>query len=484
MIKNFEPTKYKERGVSPDMDPNLLAHKRYGTKEMIEIFGAERTFQYSLDAQAAAVKIMSELYPQIVPTSHAEEIASKAKLGIIDPQRIRVLEAEKGHDVIAINTALEEKVSKEAAAHINKARTSADTTETAKALQLKKALEVYVDSVENLRDIVLEKAIGWMTPHMDTTHLLDALPTLAGRPFMFYAEMLQSDLDYIAYVYKNSIKGKWSDATGNHHSATALGINGMKLQEEYCKRLEVGFMDASAQIPGREFITDVVYGMTRTAATMSNLAFYIREGKGDDVNIFFDTSPKKRKGSSAMPHKDVKGGNPTVEEQVESFFNFMIGALSTSVSATQFTYARDLSASASDRISLDDMFKFGDHVTRDLAKTVYYLGLNEARAKERVNRSLGLVTSEQVLTYLTDHRKTANPMPRKEAHDIVAAVATKAYNEKKRFVEVLLETSEITSRLSEETVRKITNPEEFIGQTREIMETIFNKYHSKKNLVV
>jgi len=482
VVKDFKPTVYKERNISASTNPALLAHGRYGTAEMIEIFGAECTFQFSLDAQAAAVKTMSELYPEVVPSAHADEIASKAKLGIIDPQRIREIEANVGHDVIAINTSLEEKVSKEAAADINKARTSADTTETAKALQLKRALEVYIDSVENLRDIVLEKAIRWTAPHVDTTHLLDALPTLAGRPLMFYAEMLQSDLDHLAYVYKYSVKGKWSDATGNHHSATTLGIDGMKLQEKYCRRLEIGFMDASAQIPGREFIADVVYSIVRTAATMASLSFYVRNGKGDDVDIFLDVSSKQRKGSSAMPHKDIKGGNPTVEEQVESFFKLALGELVTSVSTIPFTYARDLSGSASDRIILEDLFKFGDHVARELARTVYFLGLNEARAKKRVNRSLGLVTSEQVMTYLTDHRRTRNPMPRNEAHELVATLATRAYSEKKRFVEVILKSLEITSRLSEETLRRITDPEEFIGQTREIMELVFDKYHGLKTL--
>ncbi len=479
----LEPTKYKERNISADTSTSLLAHGRYGTREMIEIFGPEKTFQYCLRVQAEAVKVLSDLHPEIVPHEYAEEIASKANLDVIDPRRIRELEAEKGHDVVAINSALEEKVSKEAAVHINKARTSADTTETAKALQCKEALEVYIDSVENLRDIILEKAMSWVTPHMDTTHLLDALPTLAGRPFMFYAEMLESDLDYLVFVCKNSVKGKWSDATGNHHSATTLGINGMKLQAEHCRRLGIGFMDASAQIPGREFLVDVVYGLARVSATMSNLASYIRMGKGDDVNIFIDMSPKRRKGSSAMPHKDVKGGNPIVEEQTGSLFNFMIGALATLLSSTQFDYARDLTGSASDRIVLDDVFKFTDHVTRELAKTIYYLELNKERVIERVHRSLGIVTSEQVMTYLTDQRRTSKPMPRKEAHDLVAALAAQAYSRNTLFREVLVNNQQIRERFSDEIIAKITNPEEYIGQSREIMEAVFRKYHRRKSLI-
>lgn len=479
-MKNLEQTLPKSRGIFPETDTSILAHSRYGTKEMGEIWGAKRTFQFSLDAQAAAIRTMSDLYPDIIPPEHAEELIKNANLKVIDPNRIRELEIAKKHDVVAIDTAWEEKVSAAAATHINKARTSADTTETAKALQLKRSIEVIVDSIENLRDIVIEKSVNWAVPHIDTTHLLDALPTLAGGPFAFYSEMLQSDIDLLAHFYKNSIKGKWADVTGRHHSATSLGINGMKLQAEYCKRLEIGFMDAPAQVPGREFISDIVYGLTRTLGTMNGLALYIELGKGDDFNLFFDANPEKRKGSSAMPHKDVKGGNPIVEEQTESMSYLLSGALITSINSIPFIYCRQLNGSASDRIILDDAFKCSDHVIRDLAKTVYYLGLNEERSKERVHRTFGIVTSEQVMTYLTDIRKTSSPLPRGYAHNLIAKLATESYTKKINFLDVLLANKEVSTRLSKETLIKITDPEQFIGQTKEVIQTVFEKYYKKK----
>ena len=74
---------------------------------------------------------------------------------------------------------------------------------------------------------------------MDTTHLYDALPTVAGRPFAHYAEMLQSGLQVLGFFHQNSIKGKWGDATGNHHQATDYGVDGMNLQEEFCRELGI-----------------------------------------------------------------------------------------------------------------------------------------------------------------------------------------------------------------------------------------------------
>lgn len=462
---------------------STLAAGRYGTKEMVEIWGADRTFDCSLRVQGQASKTLSRLYPDVVPKEQADEIFEKASLKFVDPDKIRQLEEKTGHDVIAINTALEGVVSKDAATHINKAKTSADTTQPSRALQLKSSLEVIADSVENLRDILIEKSLLWKDiPFMEVTHGYDALPSVAGRAFSHHTEMLQSGLKLLRFVYDNSIIGKWADATGNHHSAKALGIDGIKLQEEYCKELGIGFMDAPAQLPGLEFEADVAYVMSRLGETMNNIAKYIAWGRSDDVNVFINGSPSKKKGSSAMPHKDAKNGNPDAEEQFMSVRNYLMGNMTTALANCELPYARNLAASANSRINLEDGFKFVDHGIRRLANIVYWIDINGERSRERVLRSFGVVTSQQVMTYLTDQRRTSMPMARSEAHDLMGKLATDAWSRKTPFVDVVLANEEVRKRLDEETIRRITNPLDYIGESQRIVELIADKYHKKRTL--
>lgn len=82
-------------------------------------------------------------------------------------------------------------------------------------------------------------------------------------------------------------------------------------------------MIAPAQVPGLEFEADVFYALSRLTETIGNIARYIANGRSDDVNIFINGDPKRKKGSSAMPQKDAKGGNPTAEEQSMSNTNYM-----------------------------------------------------------------------------------------------------------------------------------------------------------------
>jgi adenylosuccinate lyase len=185
-----------------------------------------------------------------------------------------------------------------------------------------------------------------------------------------------------------------------------------------------------------------------------------------------------------MPHKDMKGGNPVAEENTESFTNNMRGIMQTSLSSCRFDYARDLSGSASDRIILENMFKFGDYATRRMAGVVSKLEPVVERCEERVLRSYGVVTAQQVMTYLTDPRKTEKPMTREEAHELTAKLATKAYDSKINFSDIVMQSEEILSRFSRDDIIEITNPLKYIGQSKDIVKNVFERYHGKKTLSV
>jgi adenylosuccinate lyase len=477
------PLRRFPEGVIPDS--NALAAGRYGTFETCNTFGDERTFEYQLKAQGQSAISLSLADPNIISLKDASKIMNKANLININPNRIREIEAATGHDVIAISTALEEVLPKYLRKDVGKGRTSADTTQPARALQLKAGLEIIVNSGENLRDILIEKALSWKNiPHMDQSHELDALPTVAGRPLVHYVEMLQSGLNVLGFFYKNSIMGKWADATGNHHQISALGVDGIALEKSYCETLGIGHMIAPAQIPGLEFEADIFYGLARLSATTANLADYVKNSKGSDKGIFFEGNPKKRKGSSSMPHKDVAGGNPTAEEQAVSIYRLMAGNTTTALMNCQMDYTRDLGASANTRINLEDGFKCLDHALRRMSSTIYWLGINEERAQERINRTLGVTTSNRVLAYLTDHRRTDNPLGRMDGHNLMGKLATEAWNQKKEFVTVLLENEEVTSRLDEKTIIKLANPKTYIGESRKIINKVIDEFYQKKTLTI
>ncbi|MBN1645506.1 hypothetical protein JW868_00535 [Candidatus Woesearchaeota archaeon] len=468
-----------------EVKPNIqqLAHGRYGTDDMNDIWGQNQTFDSSLRVVGQMSASASAVAPDIVPPEVAEEIVEKANLGHVDPNRIIKIEEQTGHDVHGITRALDEVVSNAAKPHIARFSTSADTTETARGIQIKRSMEVLARTIENVRDITLEKALLWSeVPHMDQTHLYDALPSVVGRAFAHYGELLQSGLHVMKFFYENSIMGKFADATGNHHQATAAGVDGMRLQEHFCEALRLNHMTAPAQVPGLEYLADIVYSLARVSATLDNLADYIADGRGNDRFIFYNADPKPKKGSVAMPHKDIHRGNPTVEEQNMSMRNKMFGWLTTAMLNTQMPYARNLRGSANARMDFDDGMKFFDHAARRLAEQIYHLGLREDVAIARVTRSLGYPCAQQVMMYLTDPRLNDRPMGRKEAHDIMGDLSGEGVQAGIPFIDAIRTKPEILDRIPENKLVALTDPFQYIGQSKEIIDKVYDDCHGKATL--
>ena len=65
---------------------------RYGTKEMLEIFGEQKKVDYQLQIEAAAALSQSEI--NLIPKSIAKDIARVARSRKITVKRIKQLEEE------------------------------------------------------------------------------------------------------------------------------------------------------------------------------------------------------------------------------------------------------------------------------------------------------------------------------------------------------------------------------------------------------
>ncbi|MEM3173857.1 MAG: lyase family protein, partial [Candidatus Bathyarchaeia archaeon] len=112
---------------------------RYGTPEMLRIFEEENYIQKMLDVEAALAWAQSEVGE--IPKEAAEKIMEMASTKYVKVSRIKEIEKEIRHDVMALVKALAE-VCGPSGAYVHLGITSYDVVDTARALQLKEALEV------------------------------------------------------------------------------------------------------------------------------------------------------------------------------------------------------------------------------------------------------------------------------------------------------------------------------------------------------
>src|SRR5271163_3639556 len=108
------------------------------------IWTEENNYRMWLAVETAASDTLAE--DGIVPAEAAKAIRER---GEIDVKRIREIEAEVKHDVIAFTTAVAEKIGPEAR-WLHYGLTSTDVVDTAQALQLKAASEIIIVQIEKL----------------------------------------------------------------------------------------------------------------------------------------------------------------------------------------------------------------------------------------------------------------------------------------------------------------------------------------------
>ncbi|MBI3987160.1 MAG: adenylosuccinate lyase, partial [Lentisphaerae bacterium] len=107
---------------------------RYYSEEMRRLFTEEAKLQNWLTVEAVLARVHARLGH--IPAAAAEEIARKASLEFVKLERVKAIEDEIHHDLMAMVKAFTEVCGPEAGKYIHYGATSYDIEDTALALQL------------------------------------------------------------------------------------------------------------------------------------------------------------------------------------------------------------------------------------------------------------------------------------------------------------------------------------------------------------
>ncbi|MEE8508181.1 MAG: lyase family protein, partial [Myxococcota bacterium] len=154
---------------------------RYSRPEMSAIWSEEGRYRRWLEVELAVCDELAER--GIIPRTALEQIRSRARF---DLERIREIEGEVRHDVIAFLTNLAEHVGPEAR-FIHYGMTSSDLLDTALALQLQAAGALLLGGVDSLCSVLRARALEFQhTPCVGRTHGVHAEPMTFGLKLLVY----------------------------------------------------------------------------------------------------------------------------------------------------------------------------------------------------------------------------------------------------------------------------------------------------------
>jgi len=429
---------------------------RYGREETKKIFSERNRLLYQLKVEAALARAHAKMGN--IPEKAADEITRKANLENVKIERVREIEEEIHHDVMAMVKALAE-VCGDAGKYVHLGATSYDIVDSANALQIMEAMDIIESGLSELKETLLNLAKRYRdTVMLGRTHGQYALPITFGMKMAVFASETDRHIRRIKQCIEEIAVGKMSGAVG---TGAALGKYFFEIQDTVMSELGLKAEIPSTQIVGRDRYIALISTLANIAASMEKFATEIRNLQRSEIGEVAEPFAKKQVGSSTMPHKR----NPIICEQICGLSRIIRSDLLPAWENAIQWHERDLCNSSSERFIIPHSIILTDWIIHQMTKVFSGLDVYPEKMKENMERSMGLPMAESVMIMLVE-----KGMGRQEAHEMLRVCSIKALEKKKHLREVLMEEKKIRELLSPEEISKALDAESYIGSAAEIVD--------------
>lgn len=435
---------------------------RYFTKEMKKVWEEESKLQNWLAVEAALARANAKF--GVIPESAAEEISKKAKTKFVKLERVKKIEEETQHDLMAMIKALTEVCDSDAGKYVHVGATSYDIEDTACALQFRDAMSIIEKRLNELENVLLKLAEKHKkTVCIGRTHGQHAAPMTYGMKFALYAVEIQRHLDRLEESKKRILVGKMTGAVGTQAS---FGKKGIELQKFVMKELGLESVLISTQIIQRDRYAEVIYDMALIATTLEKIAKEIRNLQRTEIAEVFEPFKEKQVGSSTMPHKR----NPHKSERICGLARVVRSNVIPALENIPLEHERDLTDSSAERIIFPETFILVDYMLKEMIDILSGLEFNYDNIKKNLDKTKGLIMTENLMLGLVK-----KGIGRQDAHELLRQASMKVIKENKSLKEVLLKNKVIKKKFTEKELDWYLDPKNYLGTAIEQVENVIKK---------
>jgi adenylosuccinate lyase len=364
------------------------------------------------------------------------------------------------HNIRALVNCIRRRTTPASRPYVHLFATSADITDTARAMCLKDATrDVILPSVIELQRRLIKMARKHAeTVQMGRTHGRHAVPTTFGFAMTLYVSRLGQRIERIVQAATN-LRGKFSGAVGAYN---ALSLHDRRDPKgiEIILMQQVGLQppEVSSQIVQPEYVADYVYALCSCWGVMANLADDFRHLLRSEIRELrehHEVDPDtKLVGSSTMPHKV----NPKNFENVKSLWKAYMPRMITVLLDQISEHQRDLTNSASGRFVTEFVTAFAYAVER-LSKALDSVQPNATRMREVLDAGKDPILAEPLYILLS---LGGHP----DAHEKARILSTQSRVTCRPLAEIIADDREIDpylERLSPENRAVLRDPANYVG---------------------
>ena len=397
---------------------------------MRDVWTEENKFNAYLEVEILSCEAWSKL--GVIPAEDVEKIRANARFEV---SRIKEIEEQTRHDVVAFTRAVSESLGEERK-WVHYGLTSTDVVDTANGYLLKQADAILLKDLEDFLEVLRRRAIEFKsTPCIGRTHGIHADITSFGLKWALWFEEMKRNIERFKTAAAGVEAGKMSGAVGNFANIPPF------IQDYVCEKLGIQSADISTQVLQRDRHAYYVGTLALIASTLEQMAFEVRNLQRTEVREVEEAFRKGQKGSSAMPHKR----NPISSENICGCARVMRGYMATSYENVALWHERDISHSSTERIILPDATELLDYMLNRFKGILENLVVYPENMLANIYRTKGVIFAQRVMNALI-----GKGLSREQAYDTVQPIAMKAWTEGLDYQTLLRGSEDVMSLLSVE----------------------------------
>jgi len=419
---------------------------------MAKIWDDQNRFKVWLEIEVLACEAQAQL--GVIPKEAVGVIRSKAKF---DVERVLEIENEVKHDVIAFLTNVGEYVGPESR-FIHLGMTSSDVLDTALAVQMKQSAELLLKDLEALKAALAKRASEFKyTPMIGRTHGVHAEPITLGLKFALWYAETERNIDRLKNALQTIAVGQVSGAVGTYAHLDPF------VERYVCEKLGLKPAPISTQVLQRDRHAEFMNTLAVCGCSLEKFATEIRHLQRTEVLEAEEYFSKGQKGSSAMPHKR----NPITCERIAGLSRVLRGNALAAMENVALWHERDITHSSVERVIIPDSCILLDYMLAQFTKIVEQLLVYPDHMQANINRTHGLIFSQDVLLALTK-----KGMKREDAYRIVQEEAMKVWKNGQDFGKLLEQREEVTRHLSKAELDELFDPRRSLKQVDYIFQQV------------
>lgn len=423
--------------------------KRYTRSEMGKLWTDENEFRTMLDIEIFACEAMCHLGK--VPESALIEIKEKANFTV---ERIREIERETHHDILAFLTNVAEYVG-ESSKYVHMGLTSSDVKDTALAFLMKQASEILLKDLEELVVVLRTQAKKYKNTIMiGRTHGIHAEPMTFGLKFALWLDETERNIERMQKAKKMISVGKLSGAVGTYSNIDPY------VEEYVCEKMGLVPVKLATQVIQRDRHAEFLTSIAIVGSTLDKIATELRNLQRTDIREAEEFFRPGQKGSSAMPHKR----NPITSERISGLARLLRGNALAGLENVALWHERDISHSSVERVILPDSTITLDYMLSKTTNLLANILVYPEAMLENLNKTGGLIFSQNIMLALVE-----KGVVRETAYQWVQRNAMSRWLEGKDFYAAITNDEDVKKYLTAEEITACFDPKAMLLHIDTIM---------------